>query len=191
MDDSKIIALYNLRDPTAITQTHIKYGRLCYGIADGILHCKEDSEESVNDTYMAVWERIPPENPEHFSAYLCGIVRNVSLKKYEYKNAQKRNEGRNTPLEELENVLPDPSRDALCALESRELGEAINAFLRTLPREDRNIFIRRYWFFHKTRQIAADFSCTESRIKSILFRTRKKLRAYLTKNYFREEKADV
>lgn len=191
MDDHEIIALYNSRNPKAIDETHLKYGKLCYGIADGILHCKEDNEESINDTYMTAWKSIPPANPKHFSAYLCGIVRNVSLKRYEHKHAQKRDEKLNVPLEELENIVSDRSYDILHEIESRELGESLNSFLHTLPLEERNIFIRRYWFFHKTRQIARDFSCSESKIKSILFRTRNKLRVYLEKNYFQEEKKDV
>ena len=186
MEDFQIIALYNSRDPKAIDETHTKYGRLCYGIANGILRNKEDSEESVNDTYMAVWNAIPPENPEHFSAYLCGIVRNVSLKKYEYRHAAKRNERLTAPLDELENVLSDSSYEAIRKLEAEELGRTINGFLRTLPRDERNIFIRRYWLFHNIKQIAADFSYSESKIKSLLFRTRNKLREYLLKYYFKE-----
>lgn len=191
MEDYQIIALYNSRDSKAIDETHAKYGRLCYSIADGILHSRQDSEESVNDTYMAVWNAIPPDEPECFSAYLCRIVRNVSLKKYEYLHAAKRNKKLNVPLEELENVIADSSYEALVNVEVKELGHAISAFLRTLQWEERNIFIRRYWFFHKTKEIAADFSCSESKVKSQLFRTRNKLRDYLLKNYFKEDEDDV
>ncbi|MCD8295655.1 MAG: sigma-70 family RNA polymerase sigma factor [Clostridia bacterium] len=186
MEDSQIIQLYNLRDPKAVDETHGKYGRLCYMIAEGILHSKEDSEECVNDAYMAVWNAIPPENPAHFSAYLCGIVRNLALKKYEHNHAQKRNKDLDVPLEELEMALPDQSRSALEQLESRELGAFISAFLRTLSFEDRNIFLQRYWFFRKVKQIAADFSCTQSKVKSSLFRTRNKLSEFLGSYYSKE-----
>ncbi len=186
MEDSQIIELYNMRNPQAVDETHSKYGQLCYMIADGILHSREDSEECVNDAYMAVWNSIPPQNPVHFSAYLCGIVRNQSLKKYEYSHAKKRNKNVDIPLEELESVLPDQTKNAVEQLESKELAEAISSFLRTLSSDDRNIFLQRYWFFRKVNQIASDFSCSQSKVKSSLFRTRNKLAEFLSSHYSKE-----
>ena len=132
MDDMQIIRLYYARDPTAISETDKKYGRLCYAVADGILHCREDNEECVNDTYLAAWNTIPPEKPEHLSAFLCRIARNLSLKKYERRHAKKRNADLDVSLSELEEVLPGGS-DTADEIEIRELGAIIRLFLRSLP----------------------------------------------------------
>ena len=91
MEDFQIIALYFARSSAAIDETHKKYGRLCYSVADSVLHCKEDTEECINDAYMAVWNTIPPDRPDHLSAFLCKIVRNLALKKYGQSHAKKRN----------------------------------------------------------------------------------------------------
>ncbi|MCD8306974.1 MAG: sigma-70 family RNA polymerase sigma factor [Clostridia bacterium] len=186
MEDSQIIQLYNMRNARAIDETHAKYGRLCYRIADGILHRREDCEECVNDAYMAVWNSIPPQNPAHFSAFLCGIVRNLALKRYEHDHARKRNRDVDVPLDELESAIPDRTRDALEQLEEKELAAAVSSFLRTVSADDRNIFLQRYWFFRKVRDIASDFSCSQSRVKSSLFRTRNKLAEFLCGRYSTE-----
>ena len=74
MDDSKIIELYFARDEQAITQTDLKYGKLCYKIAYNILRNNEDSEECVNDTYIGTWNAIPPTRPYNFMAFVCKIA---------------------------------------------------------------------------------------------------------------------
>lgn len=184
MEDSQIIELYNARSSAAVKETDKKYGRLCYSVADGILHSREDDEECVNDTYLAVWNKIPPEKPDIFSAFLCKITRNLALKKYEYKRAKKRREP-DAAIDELAEILPD-NEDLHGKIEAKELGEAINAFLRSLPPDERNMFIRRYWLFDPVKRIAADFRFSVSKVKSILFRTRKKLKEYII-NYYKED----
>lgn len=182
MEDNKIVALYNARDSNALHETNIKYGKLCYMVANDILHCREDSEECVNDTYLTAWNTIPPEQPKHLSAYLCCITRNLSLKKYEYAHAKKRNADLEISISELEEILTD-RKDILHEIECRELGETINRFLRSLPIEERNVFIRRYWLFNSIKMIATDFSYSQSKIKSMLSRTRKKLGIFLDTYY--------
>lgn len=90
MDDLMIIELYFARNEQAINETDIKYGKLCLNMANNILSDNEDSKECVNDTYLSVWNKIPPTRPDNFMAYICKIVRNLSLKKLDFNLAQKR-----------------------------------------------------------------------------------------------------
>ncbi|MCD8372415.1 MAG: sigma-70 family RNA polymerase sigma factor [Clostridia bacterium] len=181
MDDLQIIALYNARDSAAVRETDAKYGHLCYTVADDILHCKEDNEECVNDTYLTAWNTIPPEKPVYFSAYLCRITRNLSLKKYEHMHAKKRNKDVDVSLSELNDMIMD--KDIFKEVEDRELGEEISRFLRALPETERNVFIRKYVLFHSVKSISADFSFSKSKVKSMLARTRKKLAEHLKRYY--------
>ena len=175
MDDSQILELYFSRDEAAIRETAAKYGKLCTHIARNILESSEDAEECVQDTYLAVWDAIPPARPDNFSAFVCKIARNLSLKKLEYTTAAKRNADVCIPLSELEAILPAPQ------MEVEELGHLISAFLRTEDPLSRKIFLRRYWFFDSVKEIAKQFACSESKVKSILFRTRNRLRDHLKK----------
>lgn len=179
MEDDKIIALYFDRDEQAIRETDIKYGKLCHNVAQNILNDPEDSEECVNDTYLSAWNTIPPTRPTRFMAFLCKIVRNLSLKRLDYNLARKRNAGVLVSLSELEAVLPD-DRFAP-GLEDAEIGRLISDFLRTEKQEARAVFIRRYYFFDSVSEIAKRYSFTESRVKSMLMRTRNRLRTYLQK----------
>lgn len=179
MEDDKIIALYFDRDEQAIRETDIKYGKLCHNVAQNILNDPEDSEECVNDTYLSLWNTIPPTRPTRFMAFLCKIVRNLSLKRLDYNLARKRNAGVLVSLSELEAVLPD-DRFAP-GLEDAEIGRLISDFLRTEKQEARAVFIRRYYFFDPVSEIAKRYSFTESRVKTMLQRTRNRLRIYLQK----------
>lgn len=178
MDDLQIIELYVARDERAIKETDIKYGALCFRVANDILCSREDAEECVNDTYWNVWNKIPPERPNNFTAFLCKFTRNLSLKKLESANAAKRSAAI-VPLSELEAVLPD---DRIAPdVSEEELGKLISAFLRQEKKEARDIFLRRYWFFDSIRDIAIRYSFSESKVRSVLFRTRKRLREFLRK----------
>lgn len=189
MEDFQIIALYHARDSAAVRETDAKYGRLCYTVADDILHCKEDNEECVNDTYLTAWNTIPPENPEYLSAYLCRLTRNLSLKKYEYLHAKKRNTSLDVSLTELADMVPDDD-DVFRAVENEELGKEISRFLRSLPSTERNVFIRKYVIFQSVKSIAVDFSFSQSKVKSILARTRAKLADHLKKFYGGQYESD-
>lgn len=177
MDDLGIIELYFARNEQAIKETDKKYGRLCFTLAVNILGNDEDAEECVNDTYLSVWEKIPPTRPDNLMAYISKIARNLSLKRLHYNKALKRISGPTVSLAELEDVLPD-SRIAP-DISDEEIGRLISDFLLREKPYARNVFIRKYWFFDSVSDIAARYSFTESKVKNILYRTRNKLRAYL------------
>ena len=178
MEDSKIIELYWEREEEAIKETSLKYGRLCINIAKNILSSYEDSEECVNDTYLVVWNTIPNERPNRFSAFISRITRNLALKKYEYISAAKRNPAATTSLEELgECVSGTDSVES--EVEKKRVESAINKFLWQQKKEKRNIFIRRYWYFDSIENICRDTGFTQSKVKSMLYEMRQKLRKYL------------
>ena len=179
MDDLQIIELYFARDEHAIKETDIKYGKLCFRVAKNILLNNEDSEECVNDTYLTVWNKIPPTRPNNFTAFICKITRNLSLKKLEWANAIKRSADTIISLSEIEETLPD-NRIA-SDVEDEELGKLISTFLWSEKEDVRNVFLRKYWFFDTISDIAKRYSFSESKVKSMLFHTRKKLREYLKK----------
>lgn len=176
MDDSKIIELYFERDKSAITQTKDKYGRLLYSVSYNILKIREDAEECENDTYMAAWEQIPPTKPQVLSAFLSRITRNISFKKLRSQTAQKRG-GNNSqlPLDELADCIPAKTN----AIDTLELTEILNAFLRELPTRDRQVFICYYWYCDSIKDISRQFGFTQSKVKMILSRTRAKLLNHL------------
>jgi len=160
MTDKEIIALYFKRSENAIEQTDVKYGKLCHSISINILNDTRDSEECVNDTYLTLWNKIPPKEPNPFKAYICRIIKNLSLKKYEFNHAKKRNS-------EYDSVEFD------------ELRTAINTFLFELPEKKRILFLRRYWFLQPVKDIAKDYGITEKTASMRLARLREKLQQYL------------
>lgn len=179
MEDTQIIKLYFARDERAIEETAAKYGRLCFRVANNILSNTEDSEECVNDTYLSVWNKIPPVRPDNFTAFICKITRNLSLKKLESANAMKRRSNAVISLSELEEILPD--NRITPSAEDEEIGKLISDFLHQEKAEARNVFLRKYWFFDSISDIAERYSFSESKVKSMLFHTRNRLRRYLKK----------
>lgn len=178
MDDYKIIELYWERKETAIKETSLKYGGLCTRIAQNILSSYEDSEECVNDTYFAVWNAIPDERPHIFSAFISRITRNLALKKYEYISALKRNPAAITSFEELGDCVSGTD-SVESEAESRRVENMINKFLWQQREEKRNVFIRRYWYFDSIENICRSTGFSQSKVKSMLYEMRRKLRAYL------------
>ena len=178
MNDLSIIELYFARDEEAIKQTDIKYGKLCHSVAYNILNNNEDSEECVNDTYIGVWNAIPPAKPNSLLSFVCRIVRNLSLKRYAQRTAAKRNSHYDVALEELQECLA-ASTSIEEEIAQRELAQIIEAFLDTLSRQDRVIFLRRYWFSDAYADIAARLGLSEKNVSVRLTRIRKELRKYL------------
>lgn len=182
MNDTRIIELYYERSEQAISETASKYGRLCQGVAYRILGCAEDAEECVNDTYLNMWNSIPPKRPDNLRAFICKVTRNLSLSRLKRRTAKKRTPESIVSLSELgENVsdgrLPfDDERD-----EGEIIGKAISDFLRTESAEARNVFMRKYWFLESIDDISERYSFSQSKVKSMLFRTRERLRKYLEK----------
>jgi len=179
MDDLEIIELYFARDEMAIKETAVKYGKLCYSMAYNILNSKEDAEECVNDTYLGVWNAIPPLRPDNFMAFISRIARNQSLKRFEYLKREKRSYGIVVSLSELDEVVGDDNINTNISAE--EIGVLISRFLREQKEDVRNVFIRKYYFFDSVRDIAKRYSFTESKVKNMLYHTRNKLKDYLIK----------
>ena len=178
MDDIRIVELYWERKEEAIKETSLKYGRLCTHIARNILSSNEDSEECVNDTYFAVWNAIPDERPNRFSAFVSRITRNLALKKYDYISAAKRNPAAVTSLEELGDCVSG-TESLESEVESRHLESTIDQYLWRQSEEKRNIFIRRYWYFDSIENICKSTGFTSSKTKSMLYEMRKGLKKYL------------
>lgn len=178
MDDREIVDLYWARDEGAIRETALKYGRLCSRIAGNILVNREDCEECVNDTYFAVWNAIPDKRPDKFLAFIGKITRNLALKKYRYAAAAKRNPSAAMSLEELGDCVS--GRESVeSEIENRRIESTIADFLWQQDEEKRNIFIRRYWYFESIEGICRRTGYGQSKVKSMLFEMRRKLRNYL------------
>lgn len=181
MNDSQIVALFFDRDQRAIEETAAKYGNYCYSIVRGILQNREDAEEAVSDTYLALWAAIPPHRPVVLRTFLGKVARRTALKRWERSRTQKRGGGEVAlALEELSEYLSDGTTPET-AIETAELTQLLNEFLRKLPKEERQVFVSRYWYLDPIADIAKRFGFSQSKVKSMLSRTRMKLRATLSK----------
>lgn len=179
MEDSAIVDMYWARDEGAIRETDIKYGRFCYSAAFRILAGREDAQESVNDTYMAAWQSMPPQRPSALGAYLGRIVRNISLNRLRRRSSEKRGGGEAALcIDELADCVASPSR-VEDAVETAELASAVNRFLAALGDTERDIFVCRYFFAASYSEIAGRFGFSEGRVRTRISRTRGKLRKFL------------
>lgn len=178
MEDREIIGLYWARNEDAIRETSSKYGKLCFRIANNILANHEDSEECVNDTYLGLWNAIPEQRPTRFSVFISRIARNLSLKKFEYLSAAKRNPEAIYSFEELGDCVSG-KESIENELENKLIEQTIDKFLWRQGEEKRNIFIYRYWYFESIGSICERTGFSQSKVKSILFDLRRNLRKYL------------
>lgn len=181
MDDQSIIELYSRRDENAVSETEAKYGAYCLSIAYGILQNHEDAEECVNDAWMTAWNKIPTVNPDSLKAFLGKIVRDVALSRFRANHAQKRYNGMEVMLDELEECIPS-AFDVQEKLEQQELSNLIDGWLASLSSEDRVAFIRRYYFGESVKSIAKLCACTENRMAQKMMKLRIGLKAFLTAN---------
>jgi len=179
MDDAKILDLYWDRKETAIEETDRAYGRSLFSLSNRILENQEDSEENVSDTYMKAWNTIPPCRPKQFHAFLSKICRHLALDRLDWRKAAKRNAEVIALTQEMQACIPDSSHDRYA--EAREIAAAMEAFLRTLSKESRLIFLRRYLYVDTVSEIAKRYGISESKVKMQLHRTRIKLSEYLKK----------
>ena len=179
MDDKQIIRLFFERSEQAITELSQKYGSLCFQVADNILNDHQDAEECVNDAFLGAWNSIPPQSPDPLRSYICRIVRNRSLKKLRTNSAIKRGIQFEVSLSELEDCIPDSSMDEQLSIS--ELSAQINAFLAALPKDDRLMFVKRYWFSESISELADAFGITENNVSVRLSRIRGKLHQYLNR----------
>ena len=162
LEDDKIIDLFFARSEQAIQELDRKYGRVCHRLSYNILQSWQDAEECVGDAYLGAWNAIPPARPNPLQAYICKIVRNLSLKRYEYKQAAKRNS------------------NFEIAMQERELAQIIEDFLETQTKENRVIFMRRYAYMDSYAEIATRVGLSENNVAVRLNRIRRKLKQYLT-----------
>lgn len=178
MDDLNIVQLFWDKDQDAIMNLAEKYGEKLYSLAYGILHNHEDTEEAVNDTYLKVWNAIPPEKPIYLFAFIAKICRCTALDKYDWNHAKKRHIQLGDVVNELDNcVVADmQNRDNI---KGYELGDALSSFLRQLPKQKRWIFIRRYWYFDSIADISFRYGISQSKVKTTLHRTRRQLKCFL------------
>ena len=184
MEDSRIVELYWDRSERAISETSNKYGKYCYAIAYHILADAEDADESVNDTYLGAWNAIPPHRPSVLSTFLGKITRRISINRWNENRAKKRGRGEiPQALDELSQVIAPPDTPEQ-ALDARELAAAVNRFLGALPEPERDLFVCRYWFLAPVAELSGKFGFSLSKTKSMLFRTRQKLKAHLEKEGF-------
>ena len=183
MEDERILDLYWARDEEAIVQTRQSYGEKLKSIAYGILQNIQDAEESESDTYLKAWDVIPPQRPQYFFAFLAKICRNISLHRLDWLHAAKRSAEIVQLTTELEQCIPDPAAEK--NYEAEEIGGLISSFLLTRSKENRVVFVRRYFFSDPVQDIARRLGVSESKVKSSLFRTRNKLRTYLEKEGIR------
>lgn len=180
MEDDKIIELFFARDEGAIKETSSKYGRQLKRLSMNIVDNYAIAQECENDTYLAAWNSIPPQSPTYLFSYLAKIIRHISLDFCKRKNAQKRSAIFVELTREMEECIPAPNDESL-KLQDEEFGQIISRFLFSLDLDVRRVFVHRYWYMSSINVIAKIFGMSESKVKSMLFRTRKKLRDHLEK----------
>ncbi len=186
MTDEKIITMLFNRDETGIKEIEHRYGRYFRSIAISILNDTFAAEEIISEVYLKAWSRIPPQRPSSIKAYLGRITRNLSINLLEKRNAKKRGgEEYNLILMELSQIPGEDYSEIIS--KQMDLSEVLNQFLHSLGDEERNIFIRRYWYFNKISEIAEGYSMSTGKVKSCLLRTRKKLREALYREGFIKE----
>ncbi|MDO5400918.1 MAG: sigma-70 family RNA polymerase sigma factor [Eubacteriales bacterium] len=181
MDDSQIVELYWQRSEQAISETEEKYGGYCYSVAYNVLSSREDAQECVNDTYLAAWDNLPPHRPACLGSFLGKLTRRISISRWRRSSSQKRGGGQVLlALEELDGCVADP-RDVEGTFQLKQTVRCLNRFLAALPKTERDVFLRRYFLLDGVKDIAESFGFTESKVKSMLLRTRTRLRTALEK----------
>lgn len=180
LEDSQIISLFFERSEQAIEELDHKYGPTVKKTASNILNDRLDVEECVNDTYLRVWNAVPPRYPNPLVSYVCVIARNLAISRYRTNTAGKRNSAYDLVLDEMEECIPS-GMSVETEMEAKELAAAINRFLSTLRPEDRFLFVRRYWYADSVADLAAMTNGSANRISVRLFRIREKLKRSLMK----------
>lgn len=184
MKDEGIVALYWERSESAIAETSKKYGNYCYTIAYNILADAEDAHESVNDTYLEAWNRMPPHRPAVLATFLGKITRRISIDKWRKRTAEKRGGGEiRLVLDELSECISS-GQNVEHEIEAEELARIIDKFVMSLPARERRVFICRYWYLDSIADIAKRFGFSQSKVKMTLHRQRKKLLNYLEREAY-------
>lgn len=180
MEDEEIVALYWARREAAIAESERKYGACCFSIALKVLGSPEDAQEALNDAWLHAWNAIPPERPTRLRPYFAKLVRNLAIDRWRRNNAEKRGGQMALALEELSDLVsgaPLPQEQ----VEGKELERTIRVFLSHCTQTQRDVFLRRYFYFETTEEIARRYAMRESNVLNLLSRTKKKLKTYLQK----------
>ena len=185
MEDKQIVNLLWARAERALQALAAKFGKRLLKTAENILGNRPDAEEAVNDTYLAIWNAIPPAQPDPLAPFVYKVGKNTALKHLRTRMAQKRDSYYDAALDELANILPGQSMEDI--FDARELGRAIDRFLETLDRESRTLFLRRYWFGDSIKELSKEFHITENALSVRLYRIRAQLRDHLIKEDFWHE----
>ncbi len=189
MEDREIIELFWARDERAVEAASEKYGRYCRAIAGNILGDEQDAAECVNDAWLRAWNSIPPHRPENLKAFLGRLTRCASLNRWRDEHSLKRGGGQAAlAYEELSECIP-ASGQIDEALREKELVRALDRFLSDLPKTERRLFVRRYWYFDSVAELAKSFGFSQSKVKTTLWRLRKKLLEALKKEGVLDEDA--
>ena len=178
MDDRQIVDLYWQRDDAAVRETELKYGPFCRGLAYNVLSSHEDAEECVNDTWQKAWDSMPDERPSLLRAWLGKVVRNLALDRWRRNHAQKRYNGLDVMLSELEDCIP-ASGTVESELDAKELGRTISTWLRSLSKDDRTLFVRRYWNGEALNALAADQAVPAAKLAQKMYSLRQSLKKVL------------
>lgn len=180
MNDETIVREFLDRNEDAVAESKKRYGTYCLCIAENILHDKADAEECLNDALLAAWNSIPPQRPKNLKTYLGKLVREVAIDRWRKNRAQKRNaDGMILSLDELEEMVGESAVEE--AVEVEELSRKISDFLRSLRETERNVFVRRYWFYDPIEKICERYGFGKGKVVMMLKRTRDKLAEYLKK----------
>ena len=180
MDDAAIVELFHERKEDAIAFTANAYGAYCRAVAHNLLHDEEEAKECLDDALLAAWNSIPPQNPACLKTYLGKLTREIAVDRLRKKTAAKRIPASETlPFDELDGIIGEHGLDA--AVGVRELSRLLSAFLRSQKEDDRNLFIRRYWYGDPIAKICERYGYGKSRVLVKLKRTRDKLARYLEK----------
>ena len=180
MKDDAIVKLFWDRDEDAVAEAKREYESYCVYVARNLLHDARDAEECLNDVLLAAWKSIPPQKPSNLKLYLGKLTRDIAVDCLRKKTAQKRfPEETASSLDELEEVIGD--NDVETSIREEELAQLVSAFLRSLRTDERNIFVRRYWYFDSVKSICQRYGFGQSKVLVSLKRTRDKLARYLKK----------
>ncbi len=179
VDDLRIIELLFERSELGVEQIVKKYGDAMFTVSYNILRNREDAEECVNDSYLNIWNSIPPTKPNSLYAFVCGIARNLSLTRYKHNKAEKRDRSGDAGLEEIADIIPS-GVSISDEIEREELSNMLNTWLGKLDRDNLYIFVRRYWYMDKVSDIARNLRFTEAAVYLRLDRMKKSLYKYLS-----------
>ena len=175
LQDHEIVALYHARDDQAIHHSQRKYGSYCRTVAMNILNSPPDAEECVNDTWLAAWNSMPPQKPQNLCAYLGKLVRHISINRLKALRRERRDVRLTVTLEELEDCIPAPDDT-----ESRLICQWLDEYLGTLTELDRRLFVGRYWYNYRVKQMARHYGLSANAATKRISRVREGLRVYLT-----------